>query len=66
MKRVMLIFLVFITFSILNINSKTNNIKKIKPQSSIKQTEMKALFVSYLELNTYIKNQEKAFGSKIV
>ena len=64
MKRVMLIFLVFITFSILNINSKTNNIKKIKPQSSIKQTEMKALFVSYLELNTYIKNQEKEKSQK--
>lgn len=60
----MLIFLVFITFSILNINSKTNNIKKIKPQSSIKQTEMKALFVSYLELNTYIKNQEKEKSQK--
>lgn len=60
----MFIFLVFITFSILNINSKTNNIKKIKPQSSIKQTEMKALFVSYLELNTYIKNQEKEKSQK--
>ena len=64
MKRVMLIFLVFIMFSILNINSKTNNIQKIKTQSSIKQTEMKALFVSYLELNTYIKNQEKEKSQK--
>ena len=63
MKKMSILFTIFVVFSFFVIANKQVKVeKKIEIVQKKEQEEMRALFVSYMELNTYIqdKTEEKS------
>ena len=54
MKRFMLVFIIFIILSLLVINDKDERI-----YSDIEKKELRAVFISYIELNNYVKGKSR-------
>lgn len=62
MKKIVFVFLVLVLFSFYIIDErekKRDNVSKVVTTNKEKIDEMRALFISYMELNTYIKDKTK-------